>query len=97
MVIEKELEVLTTLGIDFQCGTTIGADKTIDELKQQFQAIVIATGCQKPLRLDMGDEDLPGVYHGLSFLREVRSGQNPQVGDKIVVIGAGTWSSAPAM
>jgi NADPH-dependent glutamate synthase beta subunit-like oxidoreductase len=88
-VLDQELAVLTTLGIDIQCGTAIGKDKSIAELKQQFQAIVIATGCQKPLRLDMGDEDLPGVYHGLSFLREVRSCQNPKVGDKTVVIGAG--------
>jgi NADPH-dependent glutamate synthase beta subunit-like oxidoreductase len=89
MVIEKELEVLTTLGIDFQCGTTIGADKTIDELKQQFDVFVVATGCQKPLRLSIGDEDLPGVYHGLSFLKEVRSGKKPEVGEKTIVIGAG--------
>jgi NADPH-dependent glutamate synthase beta subunit-like oxidoreductase len=88
-VLEKELAVLTTLGIDIQCGTAIGQDMSIDELKRQFQAIVIATGCQKPLRLNMGDEDLPGVYHGLSFLRDVRSGKTPQVGDKTVVIGAG--------
>jgi NADPH-dependent glutamate synthase beta subunit-like oxidoreductase len=88
-VLEKELAVLTTLGIDIQCGTAIGQDMSIDELKRQFQAIVIATGCQKPLKLNMGDEGLPGVYHGLSFLRDVRSGKTPQVGDKTVVIGAG--------
>ncbi len=88
-VLEKELAVLTRLGIDFQCETAIGQDKTIDELQQQYKAIVIATGCQKSLRLDMNDEDLPGVYHGLSFLRDVRSGQKPQVGEKTIVIGAG--------
>ena len=49
-VLEKELAVLTSLGIDFQCGTAIGQDKSIDDLKQQFDAIVVATGCQKPLR-----------------------------------------------
>ena len=88
-VLEKELAVLTKLGIDFQCGTAIGQDKTIDELQQQYKAIVIATGCQNSLRLNMNDEDLPGVYHGLSFLRDVRSGQLPKVGEKTIVIGAG--------
>jgi NADPH-dependent glutamate synthase beta subunit-like oxidoreductase len=88
-VLEKELDVLKQMGIDFQCGTAIGQDKSIDELKQQFQAVVMATGCQKPLRLNMGDEDLTGVYHGLSFLRDVRCGKKPQVGEKTIVIGAG--------
>jgi NADPH-dependent glutamate synthase beta subunit-like oxidoreductase len=88
-VLEKELEVLSTLGIDFQCETAIGRDKGIDELQQQFGAIVIATGCQKPLKLNIVDEDLPGVYHGLSFLKDVRSGKKPKVGEKTIVIGAG--------
>jgi NADPH-dependent glutamate synthase beta subunit-like oxidoreductase len=88
-VLEKELAVLSSLGIDFQCGTTIGNDRSIDDLKQQFQAIVIATGCQKPLQLGISDEDLPGVYHGLSFLKDVRSGKKPKVGEKTIVIGAG--------
>ncbi|UCE54850.1 MAG: FAD-dependent oxidoreductase [Desulfobacterales bacterium] len=88
-VLEKELAVLTALGIDFQCGITIGQEKTVDELKLEFQAIVIASGCPKHLRLNIENEDLPGVYHGLSFLRDVRSGKKPQVGEKTIVIGAG--------
>lgn len=88
-VLEKELAVLTTLGIDIQCGITIGQDKSIDDLQQQYEAIIIATGCQKPLRLNIGDEDLAGVYHGLSFLKDVRSGKKPTVGEKTIVIGAG--------
>jgi len=88
-VLEKELDVLKRLGINFECGTAIGQHKSIEELKQQFQAIVMAIGCQKPLKLIMDDENLPGVYHGLSFLRDVRSGKKPQVGEKTIVIGAG--------
>jgi NADPH-dependent glutamate synthase beta subunit-like oxidoreductase len=88
-VLVKELDALRKMRINFECGTAIGQDKSIDELKQQFQAIVMAIGCQKPLRLNMDDENLPGVYHGLSFLRDVRCGKSPQVGKKTIVIGAG--------
>jgi formate dehydrogenase major subunit len=88
-VLEKELAVLTTLGIDFQCGITVGKDKGIDELKQQFEAIVLATGCPHHLKLNIEDEDLAGVYHGLSFLRDVRTGNSPKIGKKTIVIGAG--------
>jgi NADPH-dependent glutamate synthase beta subunit-like oxidoreductase len=88
-VLEKELVILTQMGVDFECGIAIGQDKSMDDLKQQFQAMVVATGCQKSLKLNIVDEDLPGVYHGLSFLRDVRSGKKPQIGDKTIVIGAG--------
>jgi NADPH-dependent glutamate synthase beta subunit-like oxidoreductase len=80
---------LTTLGIEVQCGVALGKHKSIDDLKQQYGAIVIATGCQIPLQLSMSDEDLPGVYHGLSFLKDVRCGKKPAVGNKTIVIGAG--------
>jgi NADPH-dependent glutamate synthase beta subunit-like oxidoreductase len=95
-VLDKELDLLRKLGIDFQCGIAIGQDKTIDELKRDYQAIVIATGCPKHLRLNIEDEDLPGVYHGLSFLREVRAGNPPKVGKKTIVIGAGNVAADAA-
>ena len=88
-VLEKELAVLETLGIDFQCGIAVGKDSATDELKQQFAAIVVATGCPHHLKLNIEDENLQGVYHGLSFLRDVRTGNPPKVGQKTIVIGAG--------
>ncbi len=88
-VLEKELDVLRKLGVDFRCGIAVGKQKTIDELKRQFQAIVIAFGCPKHLTLNIGEEDLAGVYHGLPFLRDVRCGKSPEIGKTTIVIGAG--------
>jgi NADPH-dependent glutamate synthase beta subunit-like oxidoreductase len=87
--VEKEIQRLETIGAAFQCGVSIGKDKSIDDLKKDFQAIIIATGCPKHDRLDMEGEDLAGVYHGLPFLRDVRAGQAPAMGDRVVVIGGG--------
>lgn len=87
--VEKEIQFLTKMGAAFQCGVAIAKDKTIDDLKKDFQAIIIATGCPTHGRLNMEGEDLAGVYHGLPFLRDVRAGQAPAVGNKVVVIGGG--------
>jgi NADPH-dependent glutamate synthase beta subunit-like oxidoreductase len=89
-VVEKEIQLLQKMGVVFECGVTIGKDKTIDDLKKDFQAIILATGCPTYGRLNMEGEDLPGVYHGLPFLRDdVRAGQTPALGNKVVVIGGG--------
>jgi NADPH-dependent glutamate synthase beta subunit-like oxidoreductase len=88
-VLEKELELLRKMGIDFQCGTSIGQGISVDDLKREFKAVVIATGCPNPLKLDIDGEGLPGIYHGLLFLRNVRAGKPPAIGKRTIVIGAG--------
>jgi NADPH-dependent glutamate synthase beta subunit-like oxidoreductase len=88
-VIAREIGRLSKMGIDFQCGITVGRDKTIDELKQMYAAVLIATGCPKHQTLDIEYETLAGVYHGLSFLKDVRNNNAPEVGRNTIVIGAG--------
>jgi NADPH-dependent glutamate synthase beta subunit-like oxidoreductase len=87
--VEKEIQRLEKMGAAFHCGVSIGKDKTIDDLKKDFQAIIMATGCPTHGRLNIEGEDLSGVYHGLPFLRDIRTGQAPAVGSRVVVIGGG--------
>jgi NADPH-dependent glutamate synthase beta subunit-like oxidoreductase len=88
-IVENEIQRLEKMGAVFQCGVAIGKDKTMDELKKDFQAIIIATGCPTHGKLHIEGEDLAGVYHGLPFLRDVRAGQAPAVGNRVVIIGGG--------
>lgn len=87
--IEKEFEMLKDMGIKFHCNTAIGKDKTLAQLKTQFQAIIVATGCPDHGKLNVKGEDLPNVYHGLPFLKDARSGKPIELGNKVVVIGGG--------
>ena len=88
-ILEAELNLLREMGIAFECGVRIGTERTLEDLKGAFDAVVVATGCARWTQLDMPGEDLPGVYHGLPFLRDARSGQQPEVGERVVVIGGG--------
>ena len=89
VVLENEIGLLTKMGVQFQCGVSIGKNKSLDELKQEFQAIIIATGCPRHVTLDIEEENLKGIYHGLPFLKEIRDGRTPSIGKKVVVIGGG--------
>jgi len=88
-ILDKELALLHAMGVNFQCGISLGKNKTIEDLKKEFDAIIIATGCPDYGKLNTEGENLPGIYHGLPFLHDVRAGRTPRVGKKVVVIGGG--------
>jgi NADPH-dependent glutamate synthase beta subunit-like oxidoreductase len=88
-ILEKELGLLHAMGVNFQCGITLGKNKTLEDLKKEFEAIIIATGCPQYGKLNTEGENLHGIYHGLPFLSDVRSGLTPHVAKKVVVIGGG--------
>ena len=88
-IVEEEIYLLKKLGVQFSCGVSIGKDKTLEDLKEVYQAVIIATGCPRYAGLNIKGDDLPDVYHGLPFLNAVRKGKNPKTGGKVIVIGGG--------
>jgi NADPH-dependent glutamate synthase beta subunit-like oxidoreductase len=88
-ILERDIAMLEQMGVTFKSATAIGKDKSIEALKQEFGAIIVATGCPQHARLNLKEEDRPGVFHGLPFLRDARAGKKPEVGNKVVVIGGG--------
>jgi NADPH-dependent glutamate synthase beta subunit-like oxidoreductase len=87
--LDTEITMLTTMGVVFNCNVAIGKDKTIAELKSEFQSVIVATGCPDHGTLNVKGEDLPSVYHGLPFLKDARTDNKPVVGEKVIVIGGG--------
>ncbi len=88
--IDQDMEVLSRLGVEVKYGQEAGVDFTLAELRQQgFDRIVVAVGAQLPKTLGFSDEDAAGVIDGISFLRDVREGERPDIGQRVGVIGAG--------
>jgi len=87
-IVRREIEQITALGVDIQCNESIDADR-LTELGKEHDAVVLSAGTHEPVRPDCPGVDLPGVRHGLEFLKEVNAGGRPEVGDKVVVIGGG--------
>ena len=87
--LERELDLLRRMGVEFHCGVRLGDKRSLESLKEEYDAVLLALGCQAPVRLGLSGEDLDGVFHGLDFLRAVRRGEKPVVGERVVVIGGG--------
>ena len=88
-VVELELSLLHKMGVEFKCNTRVGEEISLEELRADHDAVVLATGCPEPLDLDVDGADLEGVVLGLDLLRDLRAGKSPELSGPVVVIGGG--------
>ncbi|MFZ0450621.1 MAG: FAD-dependent oxidoreductase [Desulfatiglandaceae bacterium] len=88
-VLTEEIERVLDLGIDFRPGIRLGKDITLAGLLKDFDAVLLATGCYHPRRLNIPGEAFDGVFSGLQFMMDLNSGRPPRVGKKVLVLGAG--------
>ncbi|NPV43184.1 MAG: NADH-quinone oxidoreductase subunit NuoF [Firmicutes bacterium] len=88
-LLEAEINSITKLGVKIKTGITVGKDISLDELREQNDAVFIAIGAHKENRINIPGEDMKGVYRGTEFLRKVNLDEKIEVGKKVAVIGGG--------
>lgn len=88
-VLGQEIKYIEQAGVNIHLNTEVGKDISFDELRQKHDSVYIATGTQISNRINIPGEDLPGVIHGLEFLRKVNLGQDVKIGDTVAIIGGG--------
>lgn len=88
-VIAREIEKITDEGVRIRLGTTVGKDVTLETLRKKHGAVYIAAGTQLSNRVGIPGEELPGIIHGLDFLRAVNLGKKVPVAGTVAVIGGG--------
>lgn len=88
-ILDKEIESIAEMGVKMINNTKIGKDITLDELKSNFDATVIAIGAWKSTKIGCTGEDANGVFGGIDFLREVALGNKPAIGKNVMVVGGG--------
>ena len=88
-VVEREIEDLKEMGVEFKFGQRMGRDFSLLDLQKNFDALFVATGSPKSRPLNVPGEDLPQIGHGLAFLQEVNFGKRPAIGSRVAVIGGG--------
>ncbi len=88
-VLQAEIDWLLAHGIAVKVGTALGRDVTLDELREDHDAVLLALGCWRSSPLRVPGEDLPGVLKGIEFLYGVNTGRPPAIGRRVAVIGGG--------
>lgn len=88
-VLDKEIAIIERTGVKFVNNVKLGVDFTIQSLKEQNDAVIVAVGAWKSSSMRTPGEDLEGVYGGIDFLRAVIQGNAPAIGEKVVICGGG--------
>ncbi len=86
-VLDEEIKVIEDAGVEIKLNTKI--DSVDGLFTQGFNAVFLAPGAHRGQTLGVEGENLPGVYDGASFLRDVNLGKKVDVGKKVAVIGGG--------
>ncbi len=88
-VLDAEIQNILDLGVELRCGVVIGKDVSLEQLRQEYRAVFVGIGAHKGLKLRVPGEDAPNVVTGTGFLNQVNSGEEVQVGNRVLVIGGG--------
>ena len=88
-VLARELKRIERMGIVVKLSSPIKDASHFQSMRQDYSAIVLATGAGKSMHnsfMDVGSKD---VCYALDFLRDISHGVNVQVGKSVIVYGGG--------
>lgn len=88
-VLDAEIKLIEDLGVEMKPNFRIGKDATFEEIKAQYDAVIVAIGAWQSMPLGCPGEDLEGVWSGIDLLREIALGNRPNIGEKVVIVGGG--------
>ena len=89
-VVERRTKLLKENGIKFVQKFDVGKDKTLYELKEKHDAILIATGVYKAREIDIPGCDLKNIFPAMDFLT---ASNRKGLGDKVELFDDGTLNA----
>lgn len=103
-VLDRRLAQLEAEGVSFRTGVRVGGgDYGVDALRQDFDAVLLATGAQRARDLAVPGRDLGGVHLAMEFLTQQNRRLGGEVaepggsitarGKRVVIIGGGDTGS----
>ncbi|MBU0475771.1 MAG: glutamate synthase subunit beta [Bacteroidetes bacterium] len=101
-IVERRIQIMQAEGVEFKTKTEIGVDKTLSELKDEYDAIILCGGAEQPRDLPIIGRALKGVHYAMDFLKQQnRRNENRDFSEEVisardknvVVIGGGDTGS----
>ena len=98
-IVQKEVDGLKDLGVNFETNVVIGKSWSVDELltEKGFEAVFIGSGAGLPMFMNIPGENIKGVYSANEFLTRVNLMKAYKDGaatpikknNKVAVVGGG--------
>ena len=88
-VLAQEVAAIAALGVTMKNNVKVGTDVTLDSLRAEYDAVLVAVGAWKSTNVGCEGDKLEGVLGGIDMLREVNMGVRPNLGKNVAVVGGG--------
>ncbi len=98
-VLDRRLEQMRAEGVEFRVNVNVGVDITVEQLKREFAAVLLAGGSTIARDLPVPGRALKGIYQAMEFLTlQNRRCEGDQIADSdfisakdkhVVIIGGG--------
>jgi glutamate synthase (NADPH/NADH) small chain len=95
--LDRRLAQLEAEGVEFRCNVDVGVDITGDQLREQFDAVVLAGGATAARDLTIPGREFAGIHQAMEFLPLANRVQEGDLvrspihaeGKRVVIIGGG--------
>ncbi|MEA1886931.1 MAG: NADH-quinone oxidoreductase subunit NuoF [Bacteroidota bacterium] len=88
-ILNLDIQNIMTAGVKIKTGIMVGRDISFKELKDNYNALLIATGAHKSKMLGIENEKAEGVLDALTFLKAVKMNEDTGIGETVGVVGGG--------
>jgi glutamate synthase (NADPH/NADH) small chain len=96
-VLDRRLEQMKAEGVQFQTNTHVGHDLPAQDLRKEFDAVLLTGGAESPRDLPVPGRELRGIHFAMEFLPQQNKsnagdavpGQILATGKRVVIIGGG--------
>ena len=88
--VEGDINSIKAMGVEIKTNCPVGEGNTLKALIGDSEALIIAVGAQRPLKLGIvGENMLDGYFECLSLLREFSLGHSVDLGERVIIVGGG--------
>jgi glutamate synthase (NADPH/NADH) small chain len=96
-VLDRRLEQMAIEGVRFVTNAHVGRNIPVEELRREYDAIVLAGGAEQPRDLPVPGRELNGIHFAMEFLPQqnrrcegdILEGGFSAAGKRVVIIGGG--------
>jgi glutamate synthase (NADPH/NADH) small chain len=95
--IDRRINQMTTEGVTFVTNAHVGVNVSVEDLRKEFDALVLTGGAEHPRDLPVPGRELKGIHFAMEFLPQQNrtvagdhvDGQILATGKRVVIIGGG--------
>ena len=96
-LIDRRMEQMRAEGVKFETNAHVGGNVPVEDLRREFDAILLAGGAEQPRNLNVPGRELKGIHFAMEFLPQQNkvcegdtvANQILATGKHVIIIGGG--------